>query len=99
MNRIISIACLLVVFIAAGCDGSKPTNHDTKATSLGIKANCEVCGDHELDVMSDTPFADFNGKRFYFCSDGCRDDFKKAPEKYAMKKPTTGAAATQPTVN
>lgn len=99
MNRIIWIFCLSIALVAVGCDGSKPADKDTKATSLGIKANCEVCGDHELDVMSDTPFADFNGKRFYFCSDGCRDDFKKAPEKYAMKKPATQSAATQPAVH
>lgn len=30
-------------------------------------------------------FADYNGKRVYFCCPGCPDEFKKNPEKYIKK--------------
>jgi YHS domain-containing protein len=35
-----------------------------------------------------TIYADYKGKRVYFCCSGCQDEFKKDPDKYikAMEK-------------
>jgi YHS domain-containing protein len=30
-------------------------------------------------------YADYKGKRIYFCCKGCDDEFKKDPEKYLKK--------------
>jgi len=30
-------------------------------------------------------FIDYNGKRIYFCTAACIDEFKKAPDKYMQK--------------
>ena len=89
------ISLLLVLFCltAIGCDSKPADGGNAKPVSLGIKSNCNVCGDHELDVMSDTPFADFEGQRYYFCSESCKKDFLKNPKAYPGKKP-----ATQPAV-
>jgi YHS domain-containing protein len=37
-------------------------------------------------VDKTTPTYVFNGRTYYFCSDECRDDFKKNPEKYLAQK-------------
>ena len=29
--------------------------------------------------------AEYGGKTYYFCSTGCKEEFEKAPEKYAEK--------------
>ena len=34
-----------------------------------------------------TPFShEFEGRRYYFCSEGCLDKFKQSPGDYAIKK-------------
>lgn len=38
-------------------------------------------------------FADYNGKRVYFCCTGCLAEFKKDPEKYLRKMEAEGVAA------
>ena len=35
-------------------------------------------------------FADYQGKRVYFCCDGCPDEFKKDPAKYIKKMEAKG---------
>jgi Cu+-exporting ATPase len=43
-----------------------------------------VCG---MDVDSKTAAAksDYQGKTYYFCSQGCKKSFDKEPEKYLNK--------------
>jgi YHS domain-containing protein len=43
-----------------------------------------TCVDVDLDAK--TPFTDYNGKRYYFCSDDCRSEFQKDPAKFAKAK-------------
>jgi YHS domain-containing protein len=35
-------------------------------------------------------FADYQGKRIYFCCSGCIEEFKKDPEKYLKKMEAEG---------
>jgi YHS domain-containing protein len=35
-------------------------------------------------------YADYNGKRIYFCCSGCLDEFKKNPEKYIKEMEAKG---------
>ncbi len=35
-------------------------------------------------------YADYQGKRIYFCCSGCIDEFKKDPEKYLKKMEEQG---------
>jgi YHS domain-containing protein len=37
-------------------------------------------------------YADYQGKRVYFCCSSCREDFKKDPEKYIKKLEDQGVA-------
>jgi YHS domain-containing protein len=42
---------------------------------------CPVMG----GAINKSVYTDYNGKRIYFCCEGCPEKFKKDPEKY-MKK-------------
>ena len=59
------------------------------ARQQGRHAECLVCKENadlacvDLTVDKDTPHTDYNGKTYYFCSDECKRDFAKHPEKYA----------------
>jgi YHS domain-containing protein len=45
------------------------------------QAKCPVLGG---DVNKQV-YADYKGKRIYFCCEGCDKEFKKDPEKYLKK--------------
>lgn len=47
---------------------------------------CPVMG----DPINKKYFADYKGKRIYFCCASCPDDFKKNPEKYMKKLRESG---------
>jgi len=67
-----------------------------KATSLGITADCVICVDHPLEVTDRTAHADYQGKTYYFCSNGCKEDFEKDPVKAIAKYEKEKAPASQP---
>ena len=55
----------------------------------------EVCpvmkfGDIGCSVTKNDIYTDYKGKRIFFCSKGCRETFKKDPEKYMKKLKTEG---------
>jgi YHS domain-containing protein len=47
-------------------------------------------GDLGCSVTKNDIYTDYQGKRIYFCSKGCRETFKKDPEKYMEKLKTKG---------
>lgn len=44
----------------------------------------------EIDDETAAETTVYEGKRFYFCCDGCQEKFVKAPEKYIA--PTPGSS-------
>ena len=42
-------------------------------------------GDLGCSVTKNDFYTDYKGKRIFFCSNGCRETFKKDPEKYMNK--------------
>ena len=44
-----------------------------------------VCG-MTVDEKKAPATSDYKGKKYYFCSKGCKIAFDKAPEKYLAKK-------------
>jgi YHS domain-containing protein len=46
---------------------------------------CAVMGSHKVNIKAATKakmFADYNGKRYFFCCGGCPAEFKKDPTKF-----------------
>jgi YHS domain-containing protein len=65
------LALALTAFVAGGLWAADPKPQTT----------CPVlAGNLDKNV-----YADYKGKRIYFCCKGCDEEFKKDPEKY-MKK-------------
>jgi len=77
------------LFIFAGC-AAPETDHASATTQP--HAECLVCKyDNDLacvdvKVEPGTPTTTYQGKSYYFCSDHCRDEFAKSPEKYVAQK-------------
>ena len=69
----------------------KKVDHSTMQPSQGEKLNIKVvnaedpvCGMKTAEYLKDT--ANYKGKTYGFCNSMCKDKFKKAPEKYAIKE-------------
>ncbi len=52
--------------------------------AVGDKTNCPVTGETFV-VKADSDKVEYEGKTYYFCCDGCADDFKKEPAKFVEK--------------
>ena len=67
---------VMVLFTAADYNGyiHLPALAEAQTT-------CPVLGGN----IDKNVYADYQGKRFYFCCKGCDDEFKKDPEKYLKK--------------
>jgi YHS domain-containing protein len=87
------LTCALTLCGVGGCteNASPKTASDTTLTKKS-HAECLVCK-HEndlacLDVEIDdkTPTVTKDGTTYYFCSDECRKDFQKDPQKYLKAK-------------
>ncbi len=52
-----------------------------------------VCG-MEVDPQSAAARATYNGVTFYFCSQGCKEQFERAPAVYAQRAETAETAPT-----
>jgi Cu+-exporting ATPase len=88
-------AVALAAGLAAGCAGpsqsATPTAdvHTASAAQHASHAECLVCKYNadlacvDVPVENQTPRAEYNGRTYYFCSDECRAEFLKHPEKYA----------------
>jgi len=83
------VALFLVCAALAG--GAFAQKKPAKPVALPKEVNCAVMK-NEKAVVADAQkaklFADYKGKRYYFCCAGCLPAFKKDPAKYA--KTATG---------
>jgi YHS domain-containing protein len=73
-----------ILVVALACCGAAFAQAPQKAEK---STTCAVMGkDHKIDIADATKkglFADYKGKRYYFCCAGCPKEFKKDPAKYA----------------
>ncbi len=70
------LALTLIAFAAGGFAAANP-QPQTKCPVLGGNIDKQV-------------YADYKGKRIYFCCKGCDAEFKKDPEKYLKKMQEEG---------
>jgi len=72
--------------LAQCCSKSKTekTKKTTQEAVQKVEANQTVCPVMGGEINKEV-YADYNGKRVYFCCQDCLSTFKKDPEKY-MKK-------------
>ena len=73
---------LSILFFGTGatmCVGQK--------ANLGVLPNCPIMTDNQA---SPEHFADYKGKRYYFCCNSCVEDFLSDPERFANQKSVQG---------
>lgn len=78
MNKFALIAALSAI-VAGAAFAQAP-----KTTPKTIK--CSVMPTDDVDIAKatkDKMYADYKGRRYFFCCAGCPDAFKKAPAKFA----------------
>lgn len=51
---------------------------------IGDRTKCAVTGETFI-VKADSEKYEYEGKTYYFCCDGCLDDFKKDPKKFTSR--------------
>ena len=82
---------LIAVCLLGGC-ASTP-----RAQTSGPHAECPVCKANadlaciDVAVNEKTPSCTCDGKTYYFCSEDCRKDFEKNPQKYAAPQVTAAS--------
>lgn len=82
MNKIAILA--LVTAVAAGSAFAQGTKKKAPATPKTIA--CAVMPDDQVDIAKATKskmFADYKGRRYFFCCAGCPGAFKANPDKFA----------------
>jgi YHS domain-containing protein len=93
------------LLLVAGCGKSETANPPSvekkaPAKSLGITAECPLCDGHKLNVTTETPKVEFEGKTYYFCSKDCQQEFASHPADSVAKLNTKAALpATGPTAS
>ena len=95
MKKLLLSGAMLVLATAAFAGPGK--GEKTEVT-------CAVMGSHKVNVKEATSkkmFADYKGKRYFFCCAGCPAEFKKDSAKYAktaesIATPKAGKPAPAP---
>jgi YHS domain-containing protein len=77
---------LMVVVLSLGLVFSGVTFAADGAGTGKPQANCPVMA----GKIDKKVYADYQGKRVYFCCTGCLDAFKKDPEKYIKQLESEG---------
>lgn len=87
MHQCLYVSALLAVFTLGGVMSAVTP---TPALAAPKKAECAVCREGEEPVKAT---AKHEGKEYYFCSTGCRDQFVKDPAKFMRTSPPGPAPA------
>jgi YHS domain-containing protein len=93
------VRSLVALFAVATISGSFALAQKPKPKPVPTTITCAVMTTNKVNIASATKakmFADYKGKRYFFCCAGCPAAFKANPEKFkasasipAPKKPKT----------
>jgi len=81
----IALALAAALGLAAGCHAPRGTVDGRTVAECAV---CEHAGDLacvRVNVTPDTPRCEHGGVVHYFCSDECRCEFERQPERYLAK--------------
>ena len=85
-----------------GCKKSEPAPAETSTGTMTMQDHAAMAEDAAKEVVAAAEqttcpimggkinkaiFIEHEGKKVYFCCDGCQDKFKEAPEQYITKLP------------
>ncbi len=78
MKALTFISVLTIALVLTGLPGTAVADNCHGGKMLKAQTVCPVMGG-DIDK---SVYADYEGRRVYFCCAGCIDDFKADPEKY-----------------
>jgi len=81
------VATASAILLLAACANHATYSHhgnSARATTTDGKVADPVCG-MEVDPRN-SPREDYQGKTFYFCSEGCENEFKMSPAAYVRPR-------------
>ncbi|MDX2065821.1 MAG: YHS domain-containing protein [Fimbriimonadaceae bacterium] len=80
MNRTLMVAVTALAVVSLGAAQTKKTEKTPKTIKCAVMPNDVV---NIADATKKKMFADYKGRRYFFCCGGCPPAFKAAPDKYA----------------
>jgi YHS domain-containing protein len=90
-NLIVSLTAFVIITVvfAGGCKkqaSPTPSAVDSVSQTQPAAAEQTICPVMGGPINKDV-FAEYQGKKVYFCCESCKADFEKNPEKYLAKLP------------
>lgn len=83
MKYILSAAFLAVSILSYSQETKKVQAKPAKLNVKVVNEEDPICGMKTAEYLKDT--ANYKGKTYGFCNSMCKDEFKKDPEKFAVK--------------
>ncbi len=83
VKKLVLIAAAVSALSAAALAGPQKGKPAAKAAT---EIKCPVMPTHSVNIKDATKagmFADYKGRRYFFCCNYCPGEFKRNPEKYA----------------
>lgn len=83
MNKLAIVALISAVVVGGAFAQGKP---GAKAPKTQTTISCAVMPDDKVDIAKATKghmYADYKGRRYFFCCAGCPEKFKANPAKYS----------------
>lgn len=75
MKQLLTLAMVISISVTAFAQSKTPK-----------EIACPIMADHKVNIAKATKekmFADYKGRRYFFCCAGCKPAFNKNPGKYA----------------
>lgn len=89
MKTIAVVASAVLIVAGVGIAETQEVQPSAKATNVQAVKKQTICPIEGGEVRTNL-FADFGGKRVYFCCASCPAEFKKNPAKYIAKMEKDG---------
>lgn len=87
MKRIMRVAGMAMMLGAGMVMAADAQPAAAEAKAVKKQTMCPIMAGNEINTNI---YVDANGKRVYFCCDGCPAEFKKDPAKYITKMEKAG---------
>jgi YHS domain-containing protein len=81
MKKLSLLAAFVASLVGYGCATMTAQDYGPNETCYVCRYNNDLACVH-IHPTEKSPRAEYNGTTYYFCSNGCRDDFMKNPTKY-----------------
>jgi len=97
-KTLLTTGILLALSLTTAFAGPPQKAKTPKKSTAPTSISCAVVPGDKVDIKkatADKRFADYKGRRYFFCCEGCPAKFKKDPAKYAKASSVPSPKATK----